>query len=302
MKIIFMGTPHFSIFSLKALIEAGHEILAVYTQPPRPAGRGQKEKKSPIHTLAEENGIEVRTPKKLGEKEIAGFLSLRADLAVVVAYGLILPKEIIDGCKCLNIHASLLPRWRGAAPIQRAIIAGDHVTGITIIHMDEGLDTGDMLLKKELEITDDTTGGELHDELSVLGSEAIIEAIEKLQKGELEPERQEGDDTYAKKISKDEELINWENSIWDISRLIRAFNPYPGAYFIYNGEKIKIIKARLEECNNDGETGYVIDNMLGIKCKDGIVRPTQVQRAGKKAMSALDMLRGFSIPEGSYLQ
>ncbi len=301
MRIIFMGTPEFSVSALKALIDAGHEILCVYSQPPRPSGRGKKEQLSPIHHYALEQGILVRTPVSLKTTEAqAEFSALKADVAVVVAYGLLLPKEILYGTKqgCLNIHASLLPRWRGAAPIQRAIEAGDNVTGVAIMQMDEGLDTGDVLLEKSLSINNDTTAGSLHDALAVMGAELIVEALDKLS--ELKPKKQTQDGvTYAHKIKKEESAINWKKPASEIALKIRAFNPYPAMYFTYKNERIKLLLA--EPVDGIGQAGEVIDDRLSIACGEGVLRPILVQRQGKQPMETEALLRGFKIEKGEKL-
>ncbi len=235
-KIIFMGTPDFSVKPLNALIEAGHDVVAVYAQPPRPKDRGQKLQKSPVHLFAEEKNIPVFTPNSFKKdlEAVAHFQSLKADFAVVAAYGLLLPKVILDAPKygCVNIHASLLPRWRGAAPIQRSILAGDQSTGITIMQMDEGMDTGDMLLKDEVAITDQTTASSLHDQLSEIGSDLIVQAlIEHAKKGFSPIAQSEHEATHAPKLQKEEGAINWQMRAIEIGCKIRAFTPWPGVYF-----------------------------------------------------------------------
>jgi methionyl-tRNA formyltransferase len=295
MKIIFMGTPDFSVQALESLIEAGHEVIAVYTKAPRPAGRGQKEMKSPVHLAAEKHNIPVNTPKTLKDIEVqAEFAALGADVAVVAAYGLILPKTILDICPCINIHASLLPRWRGAAPIQRAILAGDKTSGVTIMQMDEGLDTGDMLIWEEIPIQG-MSAGELHDSLATLGAKLVVSAMDLLKKGELKPIRQTGEATYADKIKKEEAFINWNKPGAEIIRQINGFNPFPGAYFNYKDEKIKILAAKYKQTDPNAKPGTIVDNMLSIACLDGVLHPKTVQRQGKKPMPAADMLRGYNI-------
>jgi methionyl-tRNA formyltransferase len=292
MKIVFMGTPEFSVAALDGLVSAGHEIVAVYTQPPRPSGRGQKERKTPVHMAATRYGLIVKTPKTLkNESEFKEFTAFDADMVIVVAYGLILPKNILEICPCINIHASILPRWRGAAPIQRAILAGDMASGVTIMHMDEGLDTGDVLLYETVPINNDLTAGDLHDILSVMGKRLILQYIE--TKDSIDPIKQSGEETYANKIDKAEAKINFENTVSQISRQIRAFNPHPGAYFFLNGEKVKILTADTEQRSHDYIAGKIIDDKLSISCLDGVVYPKIIQREGKKAMHVLDMLRGL---------
>ena len=303
MRIIFMGTPDFSVSALKALMEAGHEIICCYSQPPRRAGRGKKETPTPVHQFAANHQIEVRTPISLkSEEEQSLFRALNADIAVVVAYGLLLPKAILEAPKngCLNIHASLLPRWRGAAPIQRAIEAGDKQTGVAIMQMDEGLDTGNVILEKSIAIHDTTTAGLLHDELAKLGAKLIVETLSHYS--ELTPIKQSAQGiTYAHKIKKEESLIDWSMSAKDIELKIRAFNPYPAIYFNYKGERIKILEAKVD-ANMHGNAGEVLDNFLTIACGENAIKPTLVQRQGKQPMKTEDLLRGFSISKGDKLQ
>ena len=300
MRIIFMGSPDFAVPSLDALVEAGHEVVAAYCQPPRPAGRGKAERKTAVHERAEQLGIEVRTPRTLrDEEEQARFRTLDADIAVVAAYGLILPRPILEAPKggCINVHASLLPRWRGAAPIQRAILAGDEVTGVTIMRMEEGLDTGPMLLKREIEV-DHKNAGQVTEELAILGATALIEWLEKPTTPEPQPE--EGI-TYAKKIDKAEARIDWTARAEQIERQVRAFNPAPGAWFEANGERLKLLEAVVGH-DASGEPGKVLDDCLNIACGDGYIRPLKVQRAGRGAMTPGELLRGFPIPKGTIVK
>ena len=299
MRIVFMGSPDFAVPSLDALVGAGHEIACVYTQPPRPAGRGKGEQKTAVHKRAEEVGLEVRCPRTLRDAdEQAKFAGLGADLAVVAAYGLILPKAILDAPRdgCINVHASLLPRWRGAAPIQRAILAGDETTGVTIMRMEEGLDTGPMLLKRET-IVDRKTAGELTTELARLGAEALVEWLANPSAPENQPD--EGV-TYASKIDKSEARIDWSKSAEDIERQVRAFAPAPGAWFEANGERVKLLRA---ETGSDasGMPGEVLDDCLCVACGSGYIRPITVQRAGRGMMTPGDLLRGFAIAKGAIL-
>ena len=299
MRIVFMGSPEFAVPSLDALVEAKHEILCVYTQPPRPAGRGKSAQKTAVHQRADELAIEVRCPSTLREEQEQGrFASLDADIAIVAAYGLILPKPILEAPKggCINVHASLLPRWRGAAPIQRAILAGDQVIGVTIMRVEEGLDTGPMLLKRETPV-DRKTAGELADELAKLGAEALVDWLDKPAKAVPQP--QEGV-TYASKIEKAEAQIDWSDSAQDIERQVRAFAPSPGAWFEANGERIRLLEA---DAGTDasGKPGEVLDDCLSIACGSGYVRPLKVQRAGRGVMTADELLRGFPIPKGAIL-
>jgi len=308
MRIVFMGSPHFAVPSLNALVAAGHEVVCVYTQPPRPAGRGKGEQKTAVHQRAEELGIEVRCPRTLREAdEQARFAALDADLGVVAAYGLILPKAILDAPKmgCINVHASLLPRWRGAAPIHRAILAGDKVTGITIMQMEEGLDTGPMLLKRETSV-DRKTGGVLTDELARLGAEALVEWL-----GNPTPATPQPDEgvTYAKKIDKAEARMDFTAGAVQVERQVRAFNPAPGAFFEHNGERIRVLIARLQSHSPQdlsfefpAEPGVVLNDQLAIGCGTGAIRPLMVQRAGRGVMTPSELLRGFPIPKGTILQ
>jgi methionyl-tRNA formyltransferase len=292
MRLIFMGTPEFSCSALQSLIDAGHEITCVYSQPPRPAGRGQALRKSPVHVLAEAKGIEVRTPTTLkSADEQQKFAALKADAAVVVAYGLLLPKAVLDAPRfgCFNIHASLLPRWRGAAPIQRAIMAGDAETGVTIMRMAEGLDTGPMVLMVRCPITAETTASSLHDELAAMGARAIVEAL-KLPDclGVVQPV--EGV-TYAKKIDKAEAKIDFSKSAVEVRNHIHGLSPFPGAWCFLVDSRVKILKAR------------VIDNVLNgapaFECGSGAIEFLTLQREGKGVMDAATFLRGFPIAPGT---
>jgi len=308
LKIIFMGTPDFSVPALQALLEAGHDVVAVYSQPPRKAGRGMELRKTPVHICAEAAGIEVFTPARLkDEDEQKKFANLNADIAVVVAYGLILPKVILDAPRlgCINIHASLLPRWRGAAPIQRAIMAGDAKTGITIMQMDEGLDTGNMLAQSTMEISPDMTAGELHDALATQGAADIVSTLEELADGTAQatPQHEDGI-TYADKISKAKTRINWGGSAQDVHNFIRGLSPFPGAWFEVENkdrsERIKVLKSQVTA--KSGEPGEVLDEALTIVCKTGAVRLIAVQRAGKKPQAAEEFLRGLAIGPGTILK
>ncbi len=302
MKIVFMGTPDFSVPVLQALAEH-HQVICVYCQPPRPAGKGMKLRPSPVQVKAESLGIPVRTPKSLKSvEEQQSFADLQADVAVVCAYGLILPQAVLDAPKlgCINVHASLLPRWRGAAPIQRAIEAGDTRSGVTIMQMDAGLDTGDMLLHGTVEITPQTTAQMLHDQLSVLGADLIVRVLENIPTPQPQPE--EGV-TYAHKLSKAEALINWNLPADVIERQIRAFNPFPGAYFICRGERIKVFEATVEPPTDTAIMhGFVLDDELLVGCGEGTaLRLKTVQREGKRPTSAQDFLRGFELKKGAPL-
>ena len=301
MRIIFMGSPGFAVPTLDALVEAGHEVVAAYTQPPRPAGRGKGERPTPVEEQARELGIEVRSPKSLrGEDEQRAFAELEADVAVVAAYGLILPQPILDAPMfgCLNVHASLLPRWRGAAPVQRAIMAGDEFTGVTIMQMEAGLDTGPILLKRAVEIGE-KNAAQLTDDLAQLGAAMIAEVIADLPLFEPIPQPEEGV-TYASKLSKEEARIDWSASAPELIRHAQALAPFPGAWFEARGERIKLLAAR--STRGHGKAGEVLDDDLAIACGKGALRPTLLQRAGKGAMSREELLRGFPIPVGTVLQ
>ncbi len=307
LRVAFMGTPDFSVPTLKALAEAGHEIAAVYSQPPRPAGRGQKERPSPVQAYAESRGWEVRTPASLKTPEAqADFAALDLDVAVVVAYGLILPQAILDAPRlgCVNVHASLRPRWRGAAPIQRALLAGDAETGVTIMQMEAGLDTGPMLLKRSLPIARETSAQDLHDALAELGASMINEALDGLAAGTLTatPQPDEGV-TYAEKLDKAEGRLDWSDSAEALDRRIRAFTPWPGAFFEVEGakgrERVKVLQAEL--CEESGVPGTVLDGQATVACGEGALRLKKVQRAGKAPMDAEAWLRGFDLPAGTVL-
>ena len=302
-RIAYMGTPDFSVGALAALIEAGHEVACVYSQPPRPAGRGKKDRPSPVHAFAAERGIEVRHPVSLrDEAEQAAFTALGLDIAVVAAYGLILPKAFLEAPRhgCLNIHASLLPRWRGAAPIQRAILAGDRISGVTIMRMDKGLDTGPMLLRESATIGPKTSAGKLHDELAAMGARMIVEALAKLEAGKLEetPQPDEGV-TYAAKIDKAETRIDWARPATEIERQLRAFAPAPGAWFELDGERIRALAGTV--ANGRAKPGTTLDDALTVACGEGAIRLDVVQRAGKGAMEAAAFLRGRAVPAGTVL-
>lgn len=301
MRIVFMGTPEFSVATLAALHEAGHEILAAYTQPPRPAGRGKQLQPSPVHRWAVGHGIEVRHPESLRDIQAqADFLALEAEVAVVVAYGLLLPQPILDGPAkgCLNVHASLLPRWRGAAPIQRSILAGDHVTGVTIMRMERGLDTGPMLSTARVPI-EDKTSGELFDELAEIGARLMVDTLAQIDQLKPEPQPELGA-TYAAKIHKAETRIDWSKPAELIEREVRAFAPFPGSWFEHDGERIKLLKAHVIGVN--GAEGTVLDDQLTIACGQAAIRPVTLQRAGKPAMGAQEFLRGKPVPVGTVLR
>jgi methionyl-tRNA formyltransferase len=307
MLLAFMGTPPFAAQALQALIDAGHEIACVYTQPPRPAGRGHKLVSSAVQVLAESHGIPVRSPKSVKPPaEHEAFAALNLDVAVVAAYGLILPQAILDAPKygCINIHASLLPRWRGAAPIHRAILAGDAETGITIMRMDAGLDTGPMLLKRAIPIGRRTTATALTDELAALGAAMIVEALDALGKGQLAetPQPAEGV-TYASKLDRSEGTIDWCLPALDLDRRVRALNPWPGAVFTTRGERIKLLEASVKP--GQGAPGTVLepanDGCPVVACSDGALKLSSLQRPGRTAQDGSAFLRGFPLPSGTLL-
>ena len=295
MRVIFMGTPDFSVPVLDALVEAGHDVVSVYCQPPRRAGRGKKERPTPVHARAEALGLPVRHPVSLRSEEAqADFAALGADVAVVVAYGLILPQPVLDAPRlgCLNIHASLLPRWRGAAPIHRAIMAGDAETGVCIMQMEAGLDTGPVLLREATPIGAEETTGALHDRLSVMGATLIVEALGQIEI--LEPEVQPEDGvTYAAKIDKAEARVDWTRPAAEVDRLIRGLSPFPGAWTEVGGERVKLLCSRLTE--GQGSPGDVLDGFR-VACGDGAVEITQIQREGRRPVSAEEALRGMDLP------
>jgi methionyl-tRNA formyltransferase len=301
MRIIFMGTPDFAVPSLDALVAAGHDVVAVYCQPPRRAGRGKQVTPTPVHQRADALGIMVRHPLTLrDETEQQDFAALEADVAVVAAYGLILPPAILAAPRlgCCNVHGSLLPRWRGAAPVQRAILAGDEATGITIMQMEKGLDTGPMLLKRTTPINGKTAGN-LTDELAAMGAAMMVEVL--ADPAAYPPEVQpEHGVTYAAKIDKAESRIDWSQASAQVERQIRAFNPAPGAWFEFQGERIRVHAAELVA--QPGPAGMVLDASLAIGCGDHLaIRPTAVQRAGRGVMTSDELLRGFAIPAGTVL-
>ena len=294
-----MGSSLFALPALNSLIKAGFNVLCVYAQPPRPAGRGQKERRCPVHAFAADKGIDVWTPKSLLDAEVqANFLTLNADAAVVASYGLILPKSLLYAPKlgCINIHASLLPRWRGASPIQRAIEAGDELTGISVMAMNEGLDTGDIYLKGETPITSETTTDTLQDTLALMGGELVVEVLNKLISGTLRaiPQPLEGV-TYAKKILREDGKIDWQCSAKVLSRKLRAFSPLPGVWGEYAGERIKFIAGVVEEYDGNALPGTVVREPLVVACGKDALRIEIAQRPGKSAMATSELVRGFPI-------
>jgi methionyl-tRNA formyltransferase len=303
LRIAFMGTPDFSARVLTTLLKTEHDIVCVYSQPPRRAGRGKKLTPSPVHQLAEENSIEVRTPVSLKPADVqSSFEDLKLDVAIVVAYGLILPKRILKAPKfgCLNLHASLLPRWRGAAPIQRAIMAGDAETGVAVMQMEEGLDTGDILSETRLAITPQTTAGSMHDELAQAGASLMVHTLKRLGDPALTARSQlEHGVTYAEKIRKSEAAIDWTRPAVEINRQIRGLNPFPGAYCEHKGTRIKILKS--EVVSGIGEPGQVLDGELTIACGRDALKLALLQRPGKTPMAARVFLNGHPIRKDEVL-
>ena len=300
MKVVFMGTPDFAVPALERLIKE-HDVICVYTREPKLSGRGNKLNKTPVHLVAESNGIEVRTPKTLRNiDEQQKSAALKADVAVVAAYGLILPLPVLEAYPfgCLNLHASLLPRWRGAAPIQRAVEAGDAKSGVTVMQVAEGLDTGDMLLKGEVEITSTTTGRELHDKLALVGADLISAVLSDIKSFTPQPQPQD-DACYAAKIDKSECKLDFNQKAEVLCRKIRAFNPYPAMFFEYGGERFKVLEAHKAEKYAPAGTIIEENNSLLIACADGALNITQIQRQGKKPMSIGELLRGFHFAENS---
>ena len=303
MRIVFMGTPAFALPTLQALIDSTHEVVAVYCQPPRPAGRGQKPQPSPVQRLAEMHAIPVYYPTSLRDSEVqATFNSHAADAAIVAAYGLLLPPPILNAYRygCINIHPSDLPRWRGAAPIQRTIMAGDADTAICIMHMDEGLDTGDVLLRKPLPIPANSDAGWLHDWLAAQSAPLLLEALQQLQAGTACPTQQSAAGiTYASKISKQEAALDWQRPAHELLQQIRGLVPSPCAYFEYASERFKVWDAVVVE--GDGIAGITLDSQLRVACGQGALQILKLQRQGKAAIAAEDMLRGYAIPAGTDL-
>ena len=301
MRVAFMGTPEFALPTLKALIAAGHDVIGVYSQPPAPAGRGKKLKPSPVHAFAEAEVLKVFTPKSMRDSDAqAEFASLNADVAVVVAFGQILPQVVLDTPKygCVNVHASLLPRWRGAAPIHRAIMAGDAETGVCIMQMEAGLDTGPVLLRQATPIAPEDTTGSLHDRLSAMGAALIVEALARLD--ELEPEPQPGDGvTYADKIDKSEARVDWAAPAVEVDGKIRGLSPFPGAWIEVEGQRIKLLGSRVAE--GRGAPGEVLDEALTVACGEGAVQVLRLQRAGRGPQDAEEFLRGTKLPRGTRL-
>jgi methionyl-tRNA formyltransferase len=304
LRLVFMGSPTFALPTLDALLAAGHEVACVYSQPPRPAGRGKQERLTPVHARALERGLEVRTPKSLKDAEAqAAFAALHADAAVVVAYGLILPKAVLDAPRlgAFNLHGSLLPRWRGAAPIQRAVMAGDSETGVQVMRMEEGLDTGPTLATFRTPIAFDDTTGTLHDRLAENGARLMVETLAKLERGEPveTPQASEGV-TYAHKITAAETRIDWSRPAREIDCMIRGLSPFPGAWCELNGARVKVLQSRLGQ--GSGAPGEALDDALLIACGAGAVRLLSVQREGRAPLDADAFLRGNPVTAGTRLR
>lgn len=304
LRLAFMGTPDFSVPVLRALVDAGHQVVVVYSQPPKPAGRGHQVQKSPVHLAAEEMGIEVRTPKTLrGAEEHKKLADDKLDAAVVVAYGLILPQAVLDAPRlgCLNIHFSLLPRWRGAAPVARAMLAGDTQTGICIMQMDAGLDTGGVLVRESMPIGDTITAPELLDKLTERGAVLTLQALAGRDAGTLQPVPQPGDGvTYAAKMTRDDGRVDWSKPAAEIERQIRALQPWPGCFFMMDEEPIKLLKAEIV-ADQSGAVGALLADDFTVACGSGALRLTLIQRAGKKPTDGASFLRGARMAIGQKL-
>ena len=303
MRLAFMGTPDFAVPVLRALVEAGHDIARVYTQPPRPAGRGKALRPSPVHRAAEAAGLAVETPARFRDQDVLeGFSALGLDAAVVVAYGQILPQAALDAPRlgCLNLHASLLPRWRGAAPIQRALMAGDAETGVAVMQMEAGLDTGPVLAEARTPIGPEDTAGTLHDRLAAIGAALMVETLAALEAGRVDPRPQPAEGvTYARKIDKAEARIDWTRPAAEVDRHIRGLSPFPGAWCEIGGERVKVLICRPEP--GDGAPGTTLDDRLLVACGEGALRLTRLQRPGRGAADAAEVLRGFPVPAGTRL-
>lgn len=305
LRLVFMGTPEIAVPTLAALIDAGHDIVCVYCQPPRPAGRGHRARPSPVQAFAEQNDIDVRCPVSLKDPgDQTAFCDLKADAAIVFAYGLILPAAILHAPRfgCLNIHTSLLPRWRGAAPIQRAIMAGDQESGVTIMQVEEGLDTGAILSQETVAILPTTTAGDLHDAFADIGARLMAETLQGLVSGQVIPEPQtESGVTYAKKLARDEGRLDWRRPAAELDRHVRALNPWPGTWFDHGGERIRVLSAIPVDENTGKPPGTVLDDSPSVACAEGCLQLLRLQRPGKAALSADAFLRGYSLPPGTLL-
>ncbi len=302
MRIAFMGTPDFSVGALDALVEAGHEIACVYSQPPRPAGRGKKLRPSPVQARADALGLDVRTPLNFkSDEDRVAFAALDLDAAVVVAYGLLLPQAVLDAPRngCFNIHASLLPRWRGAAPIQRAIMAGDAETGVCVMQMELGLDTGPVALEARTPINPDDTAATLHDRLAEIGAASMVCVLDDLSRGEMRLTTQPAEGVYAAKIDKAEARIDWTRPALEVDRHIRGLSPFPGAWFELGGDRVKALLSGLSQ--GAGKPGEALDDQLSIACGSGAIQLKRLQRAGAGAMEADVFLRGRPVEPGDLL-
>jgi methionyl-tRNA formyltransferase len=299
-RIAFMGTPDFSVHILKSLLDASYQVIAVYTQPPRPVGRGYKVTPSPVHKFATERHIPVFTPESLKTEDAqTQWKALDLDVAIVVAYGLLLPKIIIDTPRwgCLNVHPSLLPRWRGAAPLQRTILAGDRETGVAIMKIDEGFDTGDVLLTKKIPLPDTITTPQLHDTLAQLGADALLEALPPYLEGKLHPTPQPSSGVvYAEKLKKEEGLLDWRLPASVLGRKVRALNPWPGTWFDVGEDQIKVLEAEVLPLPSPLSPGTLLDDQFTIACGEGALRLLYVQKVGKSCLSAEEFLRGYDLP------
>ena len=305
LSLAFFGTPDFAVPVLAGLLEAGHGVVCVYSQPPRPAGRGHRARPAPVHRFAEARGLAVRTPTTLKDPKVQrDFAALGLDAAVVAAYGLLLPAEILSAPRlgCLNVHASLLPRWRGAAPIARAILAGDAESGVTIMQMSEDLDSGVIVLQERMPVPSAATAASLEDALAGLGARLIVQALDGLDRGRLEPVPQPADGvTWAAKLTRAEGRLDWHRPAAELERRVRAFAPQPGAWFTHDGERIKVLAAAIAPAEGEGRPGVVLDDRLTVACGEDALRLLELQRAGRAAMSAAAFLRGYEIPAGAAL-
>ncbi|MFV9875263.1 MAG: methionyl-tRNA formyltransferase [Rickettsiales endosymbiont of Dermacentor nuttalli] len=303
MKIIFMGTPFFAVPALKCLMTSSHEVVSVYTKPPKAAGRGYREQLSPVYTVALENNLAIKHPINLrGDFLQQELLDLKADIVVVAAYGLILPQRILSATKygCINIHPSLLPRWRGAAPIQRTILAGDKEAGVCIMRLVQELDGGAILASHKILLNREITSSQLHNQLSNIGADLLLQTLDNID-NIIPIEQEESGVTYADKLSKEEGLITWNYTAEYIDRMVRALNPWPGVYFCYNNEVIKILETEYINVVVDKQVGEILDDNLSIVCAEGILKPKILQRTGRKPMDTTTFLRGFNIPKGTIL-
>jgi methionyl-tRNA formyltransferase len=303
LRLAFMGSPDFAVPTLEAIVSAGHDVACVYSQPPRPAGRGKELRRTAVHEAAARHGIEVRTPLNFKAQEAReAFAALKLDVAVVVAYGLLLPKAILDAPRlgCFNIHGSILPRWRGAAPIHRAVMAGDAMTGVQVMKMDVGLDTGPVMLTATTPISEDDTTGDVHDRLSLLGASLMVEGLAALEAGPVTlVEQSDAGATIAPKVSPAEAKVDWSRPADDVAARIRGMSPFPGAWFEVEGQRIKVLHARATD--GAGAPGLVLDDELRIACGSGAVKLTRLQRAGKGQMTALEFQRGAGLRRGALL-